>query len=132
MKSLLKISFAAITCGLFFTSCKDDDDYQTIESVDKVKIDSVKIVNDTMDVFRFRVSERIQHIHRDAKVFTGMTTFTCRILKGILQPISLQQTVRVHKQFIPERIRLISDLKKWEHTLSNSGTEIITGSQKQL
>jgi len=47
----LKISFAAITCGLFFTSCKDDDDYQTIESVDKVKIDSVKIVNDTMDVF---------------------------------------------------------------------------------
>ncbi|MGD1317905.1 hypothetical protein [Chryseobacterium sp. 2R14A] len=51
MKSLLKISFASIICGLFFTSCKDDDDYQTIESVDKVKIDSVKIVNDTMDVF---------------------------------------------------------------------------------
>lgn len=51
MKFLLKISFAAITFGLFFTSCKDDDDYQTIESVDKVKIDSVKIVNDTMDVF---------------------------------------------------------------------------------
>ncbi|HEX7868481.1 MAG TPA: hypothetical protein VF455_00065 [Chryseobacterium sp.] len=51
MKSLLKISFASVVLGLLFTSCKDDDDYQTIESVDKVKIDSVKIVNDTMDVF---------------------------------------------------------------------------------
>jgi hypothetical protein len=51
MKSLLKISLAAVIFGISFTSCKDDDDYQTIESVDKVKIDSVKIVNDTMDVF---------------------------------------------------------------------------------
>ena len=51
MKSLLKISFAAAVLGVFFTSCKDDDDYQTIESVDKVKIDSVKIVSDTMSVF---------------------------------------------------------------------------------
>lgn len=51
MKSLLKISFASVVLSLLFTSCKDDDDYQTIESVDKVKIDSVKIVSDTMDVF---------------------------------------------------------------------------------
>lgn len=51
MKSFLKISFAAISLGLFFTSCKDDDDYETIESVDKIKIDSVAIVNDTMSVF---------------------------------------------------------------------------------
>lgn len=51
MKPLLKISFAAAVLGLFFTSCKDDDDYQTIESVDRIKIDSVKIVNDTMSVF---------------------------------------------------------------------------------
>ena len=36
--------------GLFLISCQDDD-YQTIESADKIKIDSVKIVNDTMDVY---------------------------------------------------------------------------------
>ncbi|MFP3590553.1 hypothetical protein [Chryseobacterium sp. SIMBA_038] len=51
MKKLLNIGFSAIVLGLFFTSCNDDDDYQTIESVDKIKIDSVKILNDTMDVF---------------------------------------------------------------------------------
>lgn len=51
MKPLFKISFAAAVLGIFLTSCKDDDDYQTIESVEKVKIDSVKIVNDTMSVF---------------------------------------------------------------------------------
>lgn len=51
MKSLFKTSFAIIAFSFFFVSCKDDEDYQTIESVDKVKIDSVKIVNDTMDVF---------------------------------------------------------------------------------
>ena len=51
MKSLFKISFAAVVLGVFLTSCKDDDDYQTIESVDKVKIDSVRIVNDTMAVY---------------------------------------------------------------------------------
>jgi len=51
MKKFLNIGFSALLLGLFFTSCKDDDDYQTIESIDKIKIDSVKIVNDTMDVF---------------------------------------------------------------------------------
>lgn len=51
MKKLLKIGFSAIILGLFFTSCNDDDDYQTIESIDKIKIDSVKAVKDTMAVF---------------------------------------------------------------------------------
>jgi hypothetical protein len=51
MKKYLNIGFSAIVLGLFFTSCNDDDDYQTIESIDRIKIDSVKVVNDTMDVF---------------------------------------------------------------------------------
>ncbi|KMQ68467.1 hypothetical protein ACM39_08115 [Chryseobacterium sp. FH2] len=51
MKKYLNLGFSAIVLGLFFTSCNDDDDYQTIQSIDKVKIDSVRIVNDTMDVF---------------------------------------------------------------------------------
>lgn len=51
MKSLLKICFITSFLCLSFISCKEDDDYETIESVEKVKIDSVKIVNDTMSVF---------------------------------------------------------------------------------
>lgn len=46
-----KLLFSVLILGLSVTSCDDDDDYQTIESIDKIKIDSVKIVNDTMDVF---------------------------------------------------------------------------------
>jgi hypothetical protein len=51
MKKFLNIGFSALMLGIFLTSCNDDDDYQTVESIDKIKIDSVKIVNDTMDVF---------------------------------------------------------------------------------
>ncbi|SEM34167.1 hypothetical protein SAMN05421856_102499 [Chryseobacterium taichungense] len=51
MKNFFRFGFSAFFLGLFFISCNDDDDYQTIESIDKIKIDSVKIVNDTMDVF---------------------------------------------------------------------------------
>ena len=51
MKKFLNIGFSAVILGLFLTSCNDDDDYQTIESIDKIKIDSVKIATDTMDVF---------------------------------------------------------------------------------
>jgi hypothetical protein len=51
MKKFFHVGFSALVLGLFLTSCNDDDDYQTIESIDKIKIDSVKIVNDTMDVF---------------------------------------------------------------------------------
>lgn len=51
MKKTFYIAFYALVSGVFFTSCNDDDGYQTIESVDKIKIDSVKIINDTMDVF---------------------------------------------------------------------------------
>lgn len=51
MRNFFHFGFSAFFLGLFFISCNDDDDYQTIESVDKIKIDSVKIVNDTMDVF---------------------------------------------------------------------------------
>ncbi|WP_121462043.1 hypothetical protein [Chryseobacterium defluvii] len=51
MKKFLNIGASAMVVGLFFTSCNDNEDYRTIESIDKVKIDSVKIVNDTMDVF---------------------------------------------------------------------------------
>ncbi|MCS4303973.1 hypothetical protein [Chryseobacterium sp. BIGb0232] len=50
MKKLLNIGFSALLFGLVLVSCNDDDDYQTIESIGKIKIDSVKITRDTMDV----------------------------------------------------------------------------------
>ncbi len=51
MKKLINICVSVVMLGLILTSCNDDNDYQTIEGVEKVKIDSVKIINDTMSVF---------------------------------------------------------------------------------
>ncbi|AZA83349.1 hypothetical protein C1637_21530 [Chryseobacterium lactis] len=49
MKKVLNIGFLMLSLGLFLVSCNDDE-YQTVESIDKIKIDSVKVVSDTMDV----------------------------------------------------------------------------------
>lgn len=51
MKKSFPIGFSALVLGLFLTSCNDNEDYNTIESTDRIKIDSVRIINDTMDVF---------------------------------------------------------------------------------
>ncbi|WBV60759.1 hypothetical protein PFY12_01250 [Chryseobacterium camelliae] len=51
MKKIINIGISAVVLGLILASCNNDDNYQTLESVNKVKIDSVKIINDTMDVF---------------------------------------------------------------------------------
>ena len=51
MKTLFKAALSVVFVGLSLVSCKDDDDYETIQSADKVKIDSVKIINDTMSVY---------------------------------------------------------------------------------
>lgn len=50
MKKLLNIGFSVLFLGLVSVSCEDDD-YQTIQSIEKIRIDSVKIMKDTMDVF---------------------------------------------------------------------------------
>ncbi|MDF2550883.1 MAG: hypothetical protein K0R77_158 [Chryseobacterium sp.] len=51
MKTLFNAALSVVFIGLSLVSCNDDDDYETIQYTDKVKIDSVKIVNDTMSVF---------------------------------------------------------------------------------
>jgi hypothetical protein len=61
MKKLLKIGFSAFLFGLVLVSCNDDD-YQTIESIDKVKIDSVKITNDTMNVFAIQQYKNVFYL----------------------------------------------------------------------
>jgi len=50
MKKLLSIGFSVLFSGLVFVSCEDDD-YQTVQSIGKIRIDSVKIMKDTMDVY---------------------------------------------------------------------------------
>lgn len=55
MKKFLNLTCCALFLGLFLISCNDDD-YHTIEAIDKIKIDSVKVTNDTMSVFS------VQHI----------------------------------------------------------------------
>ncbi|REC44079.1 hypothetical protein [Chryseobacterium pennipullorum] len=49
MKKLLNIGFSLFVFGGFLVSCKADD-YGTVQSIDKIKIDSVQLVNDTMNV----------------------------------------------------------------------------------
>nr|WP_315027749.1 hypothetical protein [uncultured Chryseobacterium sp.] len=49
MKKLLNIGFSVLVLGTFFVSCNDDE-YNTIDSIGKIKIDSVRLVNDTMNV----------------------------------------------------------------------------------
>ncbi|WP_209389324.1 hypothetical protein [Chryseobacterium sp. RR2-3-20] len=51
MKTVSSILLLISAFCLSVISCKDDENYDTIESVDKVKIDSVKVVSDTMSVF---------------------------------------------------------------------------------
>ncbi len=46
MKKILLFS-TAIFVGISIFSCKDDD-YETVQSIDKIKIDSVNIASDTM------------------------------------------------------------------------------------
>ncbi len=50
MKDLLKLAMAGILV-IGVVSCNDNDDYEQIQEVNKVATDSVKIENDTMQVY---------------------------------------------------------------------------------
>ncbi|MDQ0781508.1 hypothetical protein [Chryseobacterium sp. W4I1] len=50
MKKLLNIGFSVLFLGLIFVSCEDND-YQTVQSIGRIRIDSVKVMKDTMDVY---------------------------------------------------------------------------------
>ncbi|KQT18251.1 hypothetical protein ASG31_05860 [Chryseobacterium sp. Leaf404] len=71
MKNLLNIGFIAILSGLVFTSCNDNEDYETIQSVEKVKIDSVAIVSDTMSVFDVQSIRTYQKFTQQCEGFYG-------------------------------------------------------------
>ncbi|MCE3074278.1 hypothetical protein [Chryseobacterium gwangjuense] len=71
MKKFINIGVSMVVLGLILTSCNDDDDYQTIESVDKIKIDSVKIINDTMDVFTIQSIKTYSAYQSNCEGFYG-------------------------------------------------------------
>ncbi len=51
MKKTLNFALASLIVGAVFISCDDDDDYDKITEVAKLKIDSVTIAQDTMQVY---------------------------------------------------------------------------------
>lgn len=71
MKTLLNLGFLGALAGFLFVSCNDNEDYETIESVAKVKIDSVKIVNDTMDVFGVQSIRTYSQYNANCEGFYG-------------------------------------------------------------
>jgi hypothetical protein len=71
MKKLLTIGFSAVFLGVFLTSCSDDDDYRTIESIDKIKIDSVRVPKDTMNVFSVQSIRTYSTYPSDCQGFYG-------------------------------------------------------------
>ncbi|MCW3162197.1 hypothetical protein [Chryseobacterium oryctis] len=71
MKKYINIGFSAIVLGLFLTSCNDDEGYETIQSIAKVKIDSVKIINDTMDVFTVQSIKTYSNYSSQCQGFYG-------------------------------------------------------------
>lgn len=50
MKSSIKIFSGVLFLLIVAASCDNKDDYEVMESADPVKIDSVKIINDTMSL----------------------------------------------------------------------------------
>lgn len=71
MKNLLSIFILTVISSVAFTSCNDDEDYKTIQSVEKVKIDSVSIVNDTMNVFDIQSIRTYQKFTQQCEGFYG-------------------------------------------------------------
>lgn len=71
MKKFLNIGVSVVMLGLILTSCNDDNDYQTVEGVEKVKIDSVKIINDTMDVFTIQSIKTYSAYQSNCEGFYG-------------------------------------------------------------
>ena len=51
MKKIVTLIMASFTIGFSLVSCDRNDDENVIQSVDAVKIDSVKVAQETMDVF---------------------------------------------------------------------------------
>lgn len=71
MKKFFKIILFAFPV-VVLSSCNDDnDDYGEIQSVDKIAIDSIKIVNDTMDVYSVQSVRTYSQYGSGCDVFYG-------------------------------------------------------------
>ena len=57
MKKIFNLSLITLLAGFIAVSC-DRNDEDEIQNVEAIKIDSVKIAQDTMDVFNFRPEEK--------------------------------------------------------------------------
>lgn len=87
MKKLLNIGFSVLFLGLVFVSCEDDD-YQTVQSIGKIKIDSVKIMKDTMDVYSIQSIKTYSTYSSQCEGFYGY---------DYIHDSSLQRSVTAYK-----------------------------------
>ncbi|WP_449398296.1 hypothetical protein [Chryseobacterium wanjuense] len=122
MKKLLYFGISTLVLGLSITSCNDDDDYQTIESIDKIKIDSVRIVNDTMDVFSVQSIKTYSTYPSHCEGFYGYDYIHTDSSTRTVTAYKYITNDRVHREVIRHRGRLILVRNRLVHTHLNSGT----------
>ena len=70
MKNILKFRLLLMMLGTFM-NCKDRDDENLIQSIDRVKIDSVKIPQDTMAVFSIQTLKTFSNFTTKCEGFYG-------------------------------------------------------------
>lgn len=70
MKNILKFSLLLMMLGTFM-NCNDRDDENLIQSIDRVKIDSVKIPQDTMAVFSIQTLKTFSNFTTKCEGFYG-------------------------------------------------------------
>lgn len=100
MKNLLHIGFSVLFLGMMVVSCEDDD-YQTIQAIGKIKIDSVKIMKDTMDVYTIQSIKTYSTYPSQCEGFLRiMIIFITVILKDQLPLINIPRKVPVHRKLM--------------------------------
>ena len=70
MKNIIKFSFVLLMT-VSILSCNDRDEENLIQSVDRVKIDSVKIAQDSMDVFTTQTIKTFSNYNSKCEGFYG-------------------------------------------------------------
>ena len=70
MKNILKLSLSVLMV-ISLMNCNDRNDENLIQSVDRVKIDSVKIAQDSMDVFTIQTIKTYSNFANNCEGFYG-------------------------------------------------------------
>lgn len=83
MKKLLSFILATLIVGFLFVSC-DRDHENEIQSVDAIKIDSVKIAQDTMDAFTVQTIKTYSTYGSGCENFYGYDYFRDGLTRKVI------------------------------------------------